>query len=109
MLLLLRFYCGGSPLDRDQSQTFCVCHPQTNPLCSVSSSYAPITDLHDAPGGSLQVKVNPGLDRLDSEYNHSQDTSDRAIAMERNRYTHTWKEKSNWLARQCILGNQTLI
>ena len=32
-------------------------------------------DLHGTPGGSLHVKVNPGLDRLDSEYNHAQDTS----------------------------------
>ena len=67
MLHLLRFYCGGSPLIViDCEHSVCVIL-ETNPLCSVSSSYAPIVDLHDAPGGSLQIKVDPGLDRLDSE------------------------------------------
>ena len=88
VLHLLHFYCGGSPLIMiHRKHSVCVIL-ETNPLCSVSSSYAPITDLHDAPGGSLQVKVDPGLDHLDSVYNHTQDNSDRAIAMERNRYTY---------------------
>ena len=55
---------------------------ETNPLCSVSSSYAPIKDLHDTPRGSLQVKVDPGLDRLDAELNHALLPNDRAIAVE---------------------------
>ena len=37
-------------------------------LCSVSSSYAPIMNLHDSPEGSLQVKDDPGLDRLDAGF-----------------------------------------
>ena len=74
MLHLFCFYCGGSPLiviDRDHS--VCVIL-ETYPLCSVSSSYAPIKDLHDTPRGSLQVKVDPGLDCLDAELNNVQDT-----------------------------------
>ena len=49
---------------------------ETNLHCSVSSSsYAPIVDLHDAPGGSLQIKVDPSLDCLISELVQAQDTS----------------------------------
>ena len=66
MLHLLHFYCSGSPLIMIDCEPVCVIL-ETHPLCSVSSSYAPIVDLHDAPGGSLQIKVDPGLDRLDSE------------------------------------------
>lgn len=47
----------------------------TIPLCSVSSSYAPIVDLHDTPKGSLQVKSCSGLDsRLEVDRNHAHDT-----------------------------------
>ena len=74
MLHLLYFYCGGSPLIvTDREHSVCVIL-ETNPLCSVSSSYAPIKDLHDTPRGSVQVKVDPGLDHLDAELNHAQDT-----------------------------------
>ena len=55
---------------------------ETHPLCSVSSSYAPIKELHDTPRGSLQVKVNPGLDRLDAELNHALLPNAREITME---------------------------
>ena len=34
-------------------------------LCSITSSYAPIVNLHNDPGGGLQFKTNPDLDHLE--------------------------------------------
>ena len=65
MLHLLCFSCGGSPLIMIDHEHFVCVILETHPLCSVSSSYAPIIDLHGAPG----------LDRLTSELVHAQDTS----------------------------------
>ena len=55
----------------DHEHSVCVIL-ETHPLCSVS--YAPIMDLYDSPSGSLQIKVDPGLDCLVSEFNHTHDT-----------------------------------
>ena len=59
-------------------------------------------NLHDAPGGSLQIKVDPGLDRLVSEFNHLQDTSvTESIAV--NIDAHILGNNNPiGLARQCI-------
>ena len=71
--ILICFYCGGSPLiviDHDH----CMYHPgDQSPLFHLLL-LRPKMDLYNTPRGSLQVKSNPGLDRLDAVFNHAQDT-----------------------------------
>ena len=52
-------------------------------LCSISSSYTILKNLHSTPQGSLQVKVCAGLDRrLDIDINHTHDTNEAEQQMD---------------------------
>ena len=76
-------------------------------LCSFSSSYAILKNLHPTPQGSIQVKVCAGLDRrLDIGINHADETNEAEQQMdEHTEVRNTIQFGQNFIQWTYILYN----